>query len=274
MHMHSESRTGSAIAFGPFTLDLNDGELRRNGLRLRLQPQARRLLLVLASRPGQVATRQEIRDRLWGADTCIDFEHALNYSVCQLRAALRDTARRPRYIETLPKRGYRFIAQAYRLHSVHDSFLNSRTTLGEPSVEKTLAVLPYHISAEAQQSIADGMTDCLIAMLSKIVGLRVIPAGSVMHLKGKALLLNQLAFTLDANWVVEGRILVAGKRIRISTQLVDAPLGTILWSEQHEGLIRSVLSLQNLSSQQLTDAVSFRMRPRPDYFPADEAQEE
>jgi adenylate cyclase len=108
------------------------------------------------------------------------------------------------------------------------------------------------------------MTDCLIAMLSKIAGLRVIPAGSVMGFQGAAPLVHQLAFTLDANWVVEGRILVAGRRIRISTRLVDAPLGSILWSEQHEGLIRNVLPLQNLSSQQLADAVMARMPSLPE----------
>jgi TolB-like protein len=259
MQMHFESRTGSEIAFGPFTLDLSDGELRRNGLRLRLQPQARRLLLLLASRAGQVATRQEIRDRLWDSDTCIDFEHALNYCVSQLRAALRDTANRPRYIETLPKRGYRFIPRSHRPQIGPGWLPGSRFNGSTSSVEKTVAVLPYRISTETQQSIADGMTDCLIAMLSKIAGLRVIPAGSVMRFQGTSPLVHQLAFTLDANWVVEGRILVAGRRIRISTRLMDAPLGSILWSEQHEGLIRNVLPLQNVSSQQLADAVMARM---------------
>jgi adenylate cyclase len=133
-------------------------------------------------------------------------------------------------------------------------------------VERTIAVLPYRISTPSQQSIADGMTDCLIAMLSKIPGLRVIPAGSVMHFKRSVPLVHQLAFTLDANWVVDGRILVASKRIRISSQLVDAPLGSILWSEQHEDHLRNILNLQNISSQEMAEVVSSKMSSASNYL--------
>ena len=260
--MLSESRARTEIAFGPFALDLEDGELRRNGLRLRIQPQARRLLLFLAKRAGQVVTRQELRENLWGADACVDFEHALNFCVCQLRAALRDPANRPKYIETLPKRGYRFVANTHLLQPSSPTRPGTERTPRAPHLEKTIAVLPYRISSESQQFIADGMTDTLIAMLSKIPGLRVIPAGSVMHFKGSAPLVHQLAFTLDANWVVDGRILIAGKQIRISSQLVDAPLGSVLWSEQHEDHLRNLLYLQNTSSQKLANAVQSRM-PAP-----------
>jgi TolB-like protein len=263
--MESELQKGSEVGFGPFTLDLTDGELRRNGLRVRLQPQARRLLLLLAGRAGKVVTRNEIRDRLWGADTCVDFEHALNFCVCQLRATLRDPAIRPRYVETLPKRGYRFIAHAHRVNALPVRTPETSQGAGVFRMERTIAVLPYRISTQSQQSIADGMTDCLIAMLSKIPRLRVIPAGSVMHFKGSAPLVHQLAFTLDANWVVDGRILVAGKRIRISSQLVDAPLGSILWSEQHEDHLRNILNLQNISSQAMAEVISSRMSSASDY---------
>ncbi len=257
--MDTESASGNQIVFGPFTLDLREGELRRNGLRLRLQPKTRRLLLMLASRPGQVATREEIRRDLWGSETCVDVEHALNFCVCQLRAALRDTVSRPKYIETLPKRGYRFIAHVYRRNpELTVAPQASATTLLQ--LERTVAVLPYKISSDSQQSIADGMTDCLVATLSKIPGLRVIPAGSVMRFEETMPLVHQLAFTLDANWVIDGRILIAGKQIRISTQLVDAPIGSILWSEQDEDHLRNVLSLQSRSSHKLAAAVSSRMR--------------
>ena len=255
--MNSESASGKQIVFGPFTLDLGEGELRRNGLRLRLQPKTRRLLLMLASRPGQVLTREEIRKNLWGSETYVDVEHALNFCVCQLRAVLRDPVSRPRYIETLPKRGYRFIAHVYRREQEHAVPQTGASTLLR--LERTVAVLPYKISSDSQQSIADGMTDCLVATLSKIPGLRVIPAGSVMRFQGTMPLVHQLAFTLDANWVVDGRILIAGKQIRISSQLVDAPLGSILWSEQHEDHLRNVLSLQSRSSHRLAEAVSSRM---------------
>ncbi len=257
--MYAESLPGPEVAFGPFTLDLTEGELRRNGLRLHLQPQARQLLVLLASYAGQAVTRRQIRDHIWGVDTCIDFEHALNFCVCQLRATLRDPAGRPRYIETLPRRGYRFIATTHSLQSAPAARSHSPGGSGGPPMERTVVILPYRTSDGTQQPIAEGMTDCLIATLSKIAGLRIIPAESVMDLKKSKPLTHQLAFRLDANWIVEGRIFAAGKRIRITSQLVDAPLGNVLWSEQQEDHIRNILCLQTISSRKLAQAVSFHM---------------
>src|SRR5947209_2013404 len=102
--------TSNPICFGEFTLDLRTGELRRNGTTLKLQPQPARLLTILVSRAGEVVTRQELSDQVWGSDTYVDFEHGLNYAVQQIRSALEDDPKEPRFLETLPKRGYRFTA--------------------------------------------------------------------------------------------------------------------------------------------------------------------
>src|SRR5579863_8777286 len=97
------------IRFGIFEADLNAGELRKGGARIRLQEQPFQILAMLLEQPGQVVTREELRSRLWPGDTFVDFEHGVNSGVARLREALGDSADNPRYIETLPRRGYRLI---------------------------------------------------------------------------------------------------------------------------------------------------------------------
>jgi DNA-binding winged helix-turn-helix (wHTH) protein/cephalosporin-C deacetylase-like acetyl esterase len=115
--MAQKSRTDRApsapavVRFGPFELDLRSAELRRNDLRIRLQDQPFQILLLLLERPGEVVLREEIRQKLWPNNTVVEFDHSINAAVKRLRDVLRDSAEEPRYIETLPKRGYRFIAQ-------------------------------------------------------------------------------------------------------------------------------------------------------------------
>ena len=105
----SENRTG-AIHFSVFELDVRAGELRRNGSRIRLQEQPLQILLTLLERPGEVISRDELRAKLWPADTFVDFDHSLNAAVRRLRDALGDSAETPRFVETVARRGYRFIA--------------------------------------------------------------------------------------------------------------------------------------------------------------------
>lgn len=102
--------TSSPLCFGEFELDIAAGELRRNGRRLKLPPQPFKLLVLLARRSGALVTRDEIRRELWPEGTFVDFDQSVNFSVKQIREVLRDVADRPLYIETVPRRGYRFIA--------------------------------------------------------------------------------------------------------------------------------------------------------------------
>ncbi len=106
---------GRRFCFGLYEVNESSGELRRNGDRLRLQEQPFQVLLMLLERPGEVISRDELRERLWPADTFVDFDHSLNTAINKLREALGDTAGNPRFIETLPRRGYRFVAPVERL---------------------------------------------------------------------------------------------------------------------------------------------------------------
>jgi DNA-binding winged helix-turn-helix (wHTH) protein len=101
----------SCIRFGAFELDLQAGLLRKNGIRIRCQEQPLQVLAALAERPGELVTREELRRRVWPQDTFVDFDHALNTAIKKIRAALNDDADSPRYIETVPRRGYRLLAQ-------------------------------------------------------------------------------------------------------------------------------------------------------------------
>src|SRR5208283_2377511 len=102
--------TSPRLRFGSFVLDPCAGQLRKNEILIKLPPQPFRLLQLLVERAGTVVTREEIRSFLWADSTFVDFEHGINFSINQIRAALADDAEKPRYVETLPRRGYRFIA--------------------------------------------------------------------------------------------------------------------------------------------------------------------
>ena len=98
------------VGFGPFEADLATGELRREGVKVPLQDKPFQMLALLLRRPGELVTREQLRSELWPADTFVDFEHGLNTAVKKLRQALDDSAETPRFVETLPRRGYRFVA--------------------------------------------------------------------------------------------------------------------------------------------------------------------
>ena len=111
--------------FGPFEVSREAGELRKHGIRIKLHEKPLQILLALLEHPGQVVTRKELQERLWPPDTFVDFENGLNNAISRLREALGGTAKNPRFIETVPRRGYRFLpsgsrslpaAQHVRLH--------------------------------------------------------------------------------------------------------------------------------------------------------------
>src|SRR6204780_5434891 len=115
------------IRFGLFELDLKAGQLSRNGTKLRLPQQPLQLLAMLLERPGEILTRDELRQRLWSSDVFVDFDHGLNKSIQKLRDALGDSATSPRYIETIPRVGYRFIGPANGSTGIHEPESDTNT---------------------------------------------------------------------------------------------------------------------------------------------------
>lgn len=169
------------IRFGKFEVDPRSGELFRQGARIRLQNQLFQVLVTLLEHPGEVVTREELRKRLWPANTFVDFERGLNKAINGLRATLRDHADKPSFIETLPQRGYRFIApvEIAEVDSANRALVDSHSQQ-IPRID-SLAVLPLenYTGDPAQEYFSEGMTDELICAITKIYSLRVISRTSV-----------------------------------------------------------------------------------------------
>src|SRR5262245_40395169 len=109
--MQNESSGPQVVRFGTFELDVRAGELRKGGARIKLQEQPLRILEMLLTHPGQLVTREELRSRLWPSNTIVDFDHSLNKAINKLRETLGDSVEASRFIETVPKRGYRFVEE-------------------------------------------------------------------------------------------------------------------------------------------------------------------
>src|SRR3954464_9141014 len=166
--MLAATRAEAAVTdfrFGRFELDSRTRELRKDGVRLRLQDQPFAVLAVMLEHPGELLTRDELRDRLWPNGTFLDFEHGLNAAVKRLRSVLGDNAERPRFVETLHRRGYCFIARVERVNGA------SGLQLADPvDAKQRLAVLPFsHLGhANAPESFAGGLTEELMTQLGRL----------------------------------------------------------------------------------------------------------
>jgi TolB-like protein/tetratricopeptide (TPR) repeat protein len=222
--MEKASSHPHEVRFAAFAVDLQAGELRKHGVKVRLQEQPFQMLLALLARPGEVVTREELRKRLWLADTFVDFEHSLATAVKKLRRALGDSAAHPQFIETLPRRGYRFIAT-----------LEAESRAGKP----ILAVLPFEnlTGGAGQEYFSDGMTEEIIARLGRLSPQRlgVIARASAIRYKNTDKDIDQIGQELGADYVLKGSVRRAGKRVRVTAELIQVKDRTHLWANHFEG---------------------------------------
>ena len=218
------------MRFGAFELDVRSGELRNRGVKIRLQEQPLRILEILLAHPGDLVTREELRASLWPSDSLVDFDHGLNKAINKLREALDDSAENPRFVETLPRRGYRIIAPLERASGRVES----------------LAVLPLeNLSHDpAHACFADGLTEALITSLAHISGLRVTSRTTAMTYKGAHKSVPEIARELGVDGVVEGTVLRVDERVRVSAQLISTNDDALLWAESYERNARDILELQ------------------------------
>ena len=243
--VHSTRRI---VRFGTFEADFHDGELRNHGIKIKLQEQPLEILESLVQHPGEVVTREELKQKIWPADTFVDFEQGLYNAVRRLREALNDSAEKPRYIETLSKRGYRFVG------------------IVEANICKieSVAVLPLeNLSRDPEQEyFAEGLTEALITTLAKIGELRVASRTSAMQYKGARQPLRQIAQELGVDAIVEGTVLRDGERVRITAQLIDAQQESHLWAESYNRDLRDVLTLQAEIAEAIAREVQIKIVPQ------------
>jgi TolB-like protein len=249
--MASDARR-SPVRFGIFELDLTSGELRRRGVKVRLQEQPLRALVALTECPGVVLTRVELQHILWPSGTTVDFDRGLNKAINRLREALGDDADDPRFIETLPQRGYRFIAELE----------NTPTTL--PRIE-SIAVLPLeNLSiSPGDEYFSDGMTDELIGEIARIGSLRVISRTSIMQYKtGVRKSLPAIAHELKVDAILEGTVWHSGQKVRITAQLIRAQGDTHLWSGKYERAFTDVMDLQSEVARAIAAQIQITLTPQ------------
>jgi DNA-binding winged helix-turn-helix (wHTH) protein len=202
------SPAGRILRFGVFEVNLAAGELRKSGVRIRLQEQPFQVLALLLERPGDVVTREELRQKLWPADTFVDFDHSLNTAVNKLREALGDSASSPRYVETLARRGYRFLAAV------------ERTAASAPSVETQPAASPaLHPDLDVPPPHR-GLTRGLFALIQLMYLIFYLVA--LFHLQE----IDRLADTFLPGWgsfsIVAAVIVTAGVGIIVRCYLLSA----------------------------------------------------
>lgn len=211
--------TSTPLRFGFFELDPLTGDLRRRGLAVRLTPQARALLCMLAETPIRMRTREEIQQRLWSSNTFVDFERSVNKVVHSLREALGETASSPRFIETVAS-GYRFLPE----------FLEQSPAANDavaPDRIDRLAVLP--IATEPQLvPLGKGITMCLIEKLALMPGLRVMAESTVKSHDLAGLGPQQAGQTLGVRAVLSGELTQQGDELQLRMELIDSVDGALL----------------------------------------------
>ena len=237
-------RTAMNLRFGAFEVDLEGRRLLKRGMPITLREQSFQVLAALMERPGEIVTREELRRRLWSSDTFVDFEVALNSAVSRLRDALGDSADSPSFIETIPKRGYRFVVPIAK----------------RPAV----AVMPFaNQTAEARDEyFSDGLTDELIRVLSRIDGLRVTARSVVFRFKGQPSDAREVGRELGVDAVLEGSVWRPGDRIRITVNLVGVKDGFNLWAQRFDSDLGDLFGIQDEVCTAVAEALNVRLMAR------------
>ncbi len=283
------------LSFCGFELDCLSGELHKNGQKVPLPPKAFEVLRALVERPGEVVTRDELRAKLWAADTFVEFDDSLNHAVKKLRQVLGDSAENPRFIETLPRYGYRFVAtmkaepkanplpvpQTGRKSVIRIAIATAialiavvalvwwrahrgggQTSPADAQIQ-SLAVLPLvNLSGDPQQEyFAEGMTDAITTDLAKLHAVKVISRTSAMRFKDAQKPLPEIAHALGVDGILEGSVQRSAGRVRVTVQLIRAPSDVHLWAEVYDRDARDVLSLQGEIAQAIAREIKVVLTP-------------
>ena len=245
------------LQFGEFIADLQSGELRRSGYAKPtvLPEQPLQVLQMLLKRPGEMVTRDELIRRLWPGGGFGDFDHGLNKVMNKLRDVLGDSVESPKFIETVARRGYRFIAPV--THGTATSVVAVTTGIA------SLAVLPL-VNATGDpetEYLSDGISESIINSLSRFPNLRVIPRTSAFRFKGREADLKKVGRDLKVRTVLTGKVIQRGDRLVVQTELVDVANDAQLWGGQFNRKLEDIFEVQEEVARQISENLRLRLTP-------------
>jgi TolB-like protein/tetratricopeptide (TPR) repeat protein len=243
--------SGSVLRFGCFELEQEIGELRRDGTKIRLQEQPLQILTILLDNPGKIVARDELRKKIWPSDTFVDFDHGINNAIKRLREALGDPAESPKFIETIPRRGYRFVGT-----------LQTAQVSSEPNgCIDSIAVFPLFNAASDPDTdyLSAGIPGSVIQSLSRIAGLRVIAWGMLADLKNVGFDPLAIGRKLRVKAVLTGRICVRSSRLRLQIDLIDTVTGQELWGDQYDRDLTELFKVQDEVSTEVSHTLRLKL---------------
>jgi len=242
---------------GDFELDRRAGELRKHGLTIRLPDQLFHLLELLIEHSGQVVTREQIRSSLW-SDRFVNFDESINSAIKRLRQCLEDSAMNPRLIKTLPGRGYRFAVPTEPIRPLTKTDDNP-----SDAREPRLAVLPFrNLSGNpAEEYLVSGLTDTLVTALTKVPKLHVVSRRAAPSGKGFDRDMAATGRMLKVDAVVHGTVMLSGKCVRITVQLLDVATEEYLWAESYDYMLSDILAFHSDVGGAIAGHVSEKLFP-------------
>ncbi len=231
------------VRFDCYEVDLGSGQLYKRGVKITLREKSFETLAALLEHPGEVVTRDELKRRLWRDDIFVDFDNNLNTAIGRLREVLNDSADHPRYIETLPKRGYRFIAAA------------TAVPAGQPAPRARLVVLPFvNLTGDgSDEYFSDAMTDEIITALVRFAGseLAVIARTTAMRYKGSRKDAARIGRELGADYIVEGSVRRGGGQVIVNVQLVQAARHSHLFAKRYDTDLQGIFDVQACAARDI-----------------------
>ena len=251
----SEENETRNVRFGAFEVDFRAWELRKRGMRMKLQEKPFQILALLVERAGEVVTRKDLRERLWAPETHVTFDRSLNTAMNKLRRVLGDTAGNPRFVETLPRRGYRFLAPVTQAGGPAPRALKTRATID------SLAVLPFQNASSdpEMEYLSDGVSESLINALSQLPEMRVMARSTVFRYKGRELDPQTVGRELGVRAVLTGRVVQRGDTLVIAAELVQVDRGWRLWGERYRRPLSDIFEVQEEISQEISDKLRLHL---------------
>jgi TolB-like protein len=227
------------VRFAGYEVDLSAGQLYKHGVKISLREKSFQVLVSLLEHPGEVVTREGLRRQLWREEVFVDFDNNLNTAIARLREALCDSADHPRFIETLPKRGYRF------LEKVSEPPLTPEKRTAKRA---RLIVLPFvNLSGDpAEECFSDAMTDEIITEFARLAPeqLAVIARTTAMHYKGSQKDVARIGRELGVDYVVEGGVRRTKDQAGVNVQLIQVSDQTQLFAKKYDAALGDVFNMQ------------------------------